>query len=255
MSQTATSVSKSRSNDKSSSGGAEEPSRAEWLERLDATHLQRGDLNRLVMDYLVTEGFKEAADKFRLEANVAPPVPLDSLDERIRIRDCLQEGRVLEAVALLNSVRPELLDTDRCLLFHLRQQHLIELIREGRTEEALAYAQDHLSECGEENPQVLAELERTLALLAFEEPSSSPFGDLLHPSQRQKVASEVNAALLHDQGHHTPPARPQLSGLLRLLLWAQDQLDQAQGNSSGSRGGAGALRYPRVTQLANPFPQ
>lgn len=271
MSQSATSVSKSRSSDKASSGGgAEEPSRAEWLERLDATHLQRGDLNRLVMDYLVTEGFKEAADKFRLEANVVPPVPLDSLDERIRIRDCLQEGRVLEAVALLNSLRPELLDNDRCLLFHLRQQHLIELIREGRTEEALAYAQDHLSECGEENPQVLGELERTLALLAFEEPQTSPFGDLLHPSQRQKVASEVNAALLQDdhRGGEGPlsstpsSSRPQLAGLLRLLLWAQDQLDQAQGSGSGNnnRGGGGGtgggvIRYPRVTQLANPFPQ
>lgn len=243
MSQSSTSLSKSRSSDKATPS-TEEPNRTEWLERLDGVHLHRSDLNRLVMDYLVTEGFKEAADKFRLEAGVVPPVPLDSLDERIRIRDCLQEGRVLEAVALLNGLRPELLDNDRCLLFHLRQQHLIELIREGRTEEALAYAQDHLSECGEENPQVLSELERTLALLAFEEPQSSPFGDLLHPSQRQKVASEVNAALLEDQS----TTRPQLSVMLRLMLWAQDHLDQLPP-------GAPRLRYPRVTQLADPFPQ
>lgn len=220
-----------------------EANRAEWLEKLDKVHLRRGDLNRLVMDYLVTEGFKEAADKFRLEAGVVLPVPLDTLDERIRIRDCLQEGRVLEAVSMLNGLRPELLDNDRCLLFHLRQQHLIELIREGRTEEALAYAQDHLSECGEENPQVLSELERTLALLAFEEPQSSPFGDLLHPSQRQKVASEVNAALLEDQN-----PRPQLSVVLRLLLWAQEQLEQLPP-------GVPRTRFPKVTQLADPYPQ
>ncbi|KAL3250422.1 hypothetical protein MRX96_055493 [Rhipicephalus microplus] len=243
MSQSSASLSKSRSSDKATAS-VEEPNRVEWLERLDRVHLHRTDLNRLVMDYLVTEGFKEAADKFRLEAGVVPPVPLDTLDERIRIRDCLQEGRVLEAVALLNGLRPELLDNDQCLLFHLRQQHLIELIREGRTEEALAYAQDHLSECGEENPQVISELERTLALLAFEEPQSSPFGDLLHPSQRQKVASEVNAALLEDQS----TTRPQLSVMLRLLLWAQEQLEQLPP-------GAPRLRFPRVTQLADPFPQ
>lgn len=65
--------------------------------------------------------------------------------------------------------------------------HLIELIRNNRIEEALAFAQSHLSEAGEEDPSVLAELERTVALLAFEEPLKSPFGDLLAPSHRQKV--------------------------------------------------------------------
>ncbi|CAN8003905.1 unnamed protein product [Ixodes hexagonus] len=239
MSQHMAPLGKSRSGDKQPQ--ADEPSREEWLQRLEGVHIQRADMNRLIMNYLVTEGFKEAAEKFKLESGVTSPVDLDSLDERIRIRDCIQQGRVLEAVALLNDIRPELLDNDRYLLFHLQQQHLIELIREGRTEEALAYAQDHLSERGEENPQVLSELERTLALLAFEEPQTSPFGDLLHPSHRQKVASEVNAALLEDQ--HSP--RPQLAVLLRLLLWAQDQLDNHQGQTK--------LRYPKITQLANPF--
>lgn len=34
---------------------------------------------------------------------------------------------------------------------------------------------------------MLAELERTLALLAFEDPANCPFGDLLNSSHRQKV--------------------------------------------------------------------
>ena len=73
----------------------------------------------------------------------------------------------------------------------LQQQHLIELIRQRNIEAALDYAQTHLAERGEENPDILTELERTLALLAFEEPEKSPFGELLHLSQRQKV-SEFN---------------------------------------------------------------
>ncbi len=76
-------------------------------------------------------------------------------------------------------------------LFVLQQQHLIELIRERNIEGALDFAQSHLAERGEENPEILSELERTLALLAFEEPEASPFGDLLHPSQRQKVSETV----------------------------------------------------------------
>lgn len=64
---------------------------------------------------------------------------------------------------------------------------MIELIRGERIEEALAFAQSHLSESGETDPSVLGELERTLALLAFEDPASSPFGDLLKPAHRNKV--------------------------------------------------------------------
>ena len=68
-----------------------------------------------------------------------------------------------------------------------QQQHLIELIREKNVEAALEFAQIHLAEQGEDNPEILAELEKTLALLAFEDPENSPFRELLHPSQRQKV--------------------------------------------------------------------
>lgn len=69
----------------------------------------------------------------------------------------------------------------------LKQLHLIELIKEGNIEEALVFAQAKLSEVGEGNPTILTELERTLALLAFEEPQKSPFADLLQTTHRQKV--------------------------------------------------------------------
>lgn len=72
-------------------------------------------------------------------------------------------------------------------LYIFQQQHLIELIRAQNIKAALDFAQTYLGEHGEENPTILNELERTMALLAFENPEESPFGELLHPSQRQKV--------------------------------------------------------------------
>ena len=62
--------------------------------------------------------------------------------------------------------------------------------RSGQIEEALAFAQSQMSEAGENNPEVLSELERTLALLAFEKPQNSPFADLLDQSHR--IVSESN---------------------------------------------------------------
>lgn len=82
-----------------------------------------------------------------------------------------------------------------CLLSS-QQQHLIELIRQGDIEGALTYAQSHLAEHGEEDNKVLPELERTLALLAFEQPDKSPFSDLLEVSQRQKVKYDIKETMM-----------------------------------------------------------
>lgn len=211
----------------------EEVSKEDWIHRLNETQVTRADMNKLIMNYLVTEGFKESAEKFRLETGVQPTIDLNELDDRIKIRDKIQNGCIEDAISLVNSLHPELLDNDRYLYFHLQQQHLIELIRQRNIEGALDYAQTHLAERGEENPDILTELERTLALLAFEDPEKSPFGELLHLSQRQKVASELNAAILEVD------ATPKLANLLKLLLWSQEELDKKK------------IKYPRMTDIAS----
>lgn len=181
-------------------------------------------------------GFKEAAEKFQLESGVEPDVDLSSLDNRILIREAVQEGRIQEATHLVNQLHPELLDNDRYLYFHLQQLHLIELIRAGKIEDALSFAQTQISEAGESNPEVLNELERTLALLAFEKPQNSPFSDLLDQTQRQKVASELNAAILKQE--HQEYRSPRMVNILKLILWAQAELDKRN------------IGYPKMTDLA-----
>jgi hypothetical protein len=209
----------------------------EWLDSLQLLQVTRVDMNRLIMNYLVTEGFKEAADKFRMESGVEPMVDLDTLDERLRIREAIQEGRIQEAIALINELHPELLDTNNHLYFHLLQQHTIELIRAKQVAEALDFAQTHLAEKGMENGDMLPEIECTLALLAFEKPETSPYGELLQPSQRQKVASEVNSALLLAADSRDSSSR--LANLLKLLLWAQDELDSSK------------AKYPKMSNLVS----
>lgn len=72
-----------------------------------------------------TEGFKEAAEKFRMESGIEPSVDLDSLDERIKIREMILKGQIQEAIALINSLHPELLDTNRYLYFHLQVKETV----------------------------------------------------------------------------------------------------------------------------------
>lgn len=69
----------------------------------------------------------------------------------------------------------------------------------------------------------MEELERTMALLAFDDTTVSPVGDLLHSSQRQRTASELNAAILTSQSQEKDPKLP---SMLKMLVWAQDELDE-----------------------------
>ncbi|KAJ1729800.1 hypothetical protein LPJ72_004783 [Coemansia sp. Benny D160-2] len=195
------------------------------------------------MNYLIIEGYKDAAEKFSEESGLHSTVDLGSIEERMQIRFAIQNGDIKAAIERVNDLNPDLLDTDPRLYFHLQQQQLIELIRQGKAEEALEFAQEELAPHGEEHPELLRELERTMALLAFDNVVSvsansagahmSPLADLLGFAHRQKTANELNAALL---AAHSQPKEPKLPALLQLLAWTQDQLDRK-------------ATYPRINNI------
>lgn len=70
--------------------------------------------------FIQIEGFKEAAEKFSVEANIKPPMDLDQLDERIRIRTAIQNGQFQEAMRMVTALHPEILDDNSQLYFHLQ---------------------------------------------------------------------------------------------------------------------------------------
>ncbi|KAG6519965.1 hypothetical protein ZIOFF_016994 [Zingiber officinale] len=136
-----------------------------------------------------------------------------------------------------------ILDTNPQLYFHLQQQRLIELIRSGKIEEALEFAQEELAPRGEENQSFLEELEKTVSLLVFEDAKNCPYGDLLDVSQRLKTASELNAAILTSQSHEKDPKLP---SMLKMLIWAQNQLDEKAVYPKINNLTAAALEDPEI---------
>lgn len=290
-----------------------------WLqENLDSMQLKRSEMNELIMDYLVHEGFKEAAERFREEAGIdlsnfgysdacssgitrtnpnsrqhqqqttrrtsAPrrdvgagqndistaassshqssssgsshQIIMDTgksttattdettttnelngsssnwltrietvemMDKRVEIRHHIEEGDILRAKSLINLHYPELLDNHRDLYFKLQQQHLIELIRQQKINEVLNYVHEQLSvdELGD-----LTEMEKTLALLAYENPDKSPYANLLKTSHRLQLASEINDIILQDTTGSVEPYKPRLVTLLKLLFWTQNELER-----------------------------
>ncbi|XP_042419574.1 protein GID8 homolog [Zingiber officinale] len=197
--------------------------RDEWERKLKDVKITKEDMNKLIMNFLVTEGYVDTAEKFRIESGTEPGVDLATITDRMTVKQALQSGNVEDAIEKVNDLNPTILDTNPQLYFHLQQQRLIELIRSGKIEEALEFAQEELAPRGEENQSFLEELEKTVALLVFEDVKNCPYGDLLDVSQRLKTASELNAAILTSQSHEKDPKLP---SLLKKLIWTQNQLDE-----------------------------
>ncbi|PVU90773.1 hypothetical protein BB561_004725 [Smittium simulii] len=214
----------------------------EWEKKMQESEISTLDMNKLIMEYLVIEGYKEAAENFSSETGLAPCVDLETIQERMLIRNSIQNGNIQAATELVNELNCELLETEPELFFKLKQQQLIELIREGKIEEALEFAQEELAVKGEEFPELLPELEKTMALFAVDLNScsnSSPklshldsaiahnpdipedIEQLLGYKQRQKLASKLNSALLAAQNQ---PSESRLPSLLYLLVWSQKLL-------------------------------
>lgn len=59
------------------------------------------------MDYLISEGYPSAAQKFATEANIQLKVDVDSIRERVEIRNAIYTGNILSAIEKINELDPE----------------------------------------------------------------------------------------------------------------------------------------------------
>ncbi|KAF6167608.1 hypothetical protein GIB67_031191 [Kingdonia uniflora] len=187
--------------------------RDEWEKKLKQVKIRKEDMNKVVMNFLVTEGFVDAAQRFQMESGTQPDTDLATITDRMAVKNAVQCGNVEDAIEKVNDLNPEttmglwsetpaarnkelsrgirvhvtpliiskhsvnlsvdssfvsvlvnrsvlvtsvrqirkILDTNPQLFFHLQQQRLIELIRNGKVEEALEFAQEELAPRGEEN--------------------------------------------------------------------------------------------------------
>jgi len=185
-------------------------------------NMTRSELNAVIMNYLVTEGYQEASQLFKVEANIEPDAALEPVEVRVQVREALYKGQITNAILLLNEYYPEVLGNNHDLCFRLQLQHLVELIRAGQCDAALEFAQTYLAEHGQRNPELLGDLERAMALLAFQDPFDSPFADVLLETQRYKLASQVNSSILNSANL---PSTSKIELFYKLMLWVHHELD------------------------------
>ena len=201
--------------------GLEAVSELEWKDRLQAIDVNHATMNRLVMDYLIIEGHKEAAESFMEESGTDAGVDLATVGQRMAIRSAVESGNVSEALERVKQLDLPIFESNPDLNFRMLQLAVVEMIRSGNTSEAIECAQRDLAPLVESAPHLLPELERTMMLLAYEEANTSPEAALLSLEHRQSAASALNAAILGAQNQDSDSKLPMM---LRMLQWAQDEL-------------------------------
>lgn len=187
-------------------------------------------LHELVVEYLIFSGYKEAAELLVKDADLPSPIQpvvaniknVDTLEQRNEIRNAIIIGDLETALKLINQITPNLLNSNQKLQFKLLRQQLVELIRNKEVEKVLSFAQTNLADkCANIPPELFTKLEQTYALLAFDNPENSPFGNLMSLNQRNMLAYEVNEAIL--AALHKPLIS-RLEQLFRFMVWNQHQL-------------------------------
>ena len=59
------------------------------------------------MDYLVSEGYPRAAEKFAKEANIQLPLEEESIKSRVEIRQAIHAGDIDTAITMINDMNPQ----------------------------------------------------------------------------------------------------------------------------------------------------
>ncbi|TKR87782.1 hypothetical protein L596_012129 [Steinernema carpocapsae] len=151
----------------------------------------------LVLNYLITEGYGEVAEALCEESGLVCPEDSNNVQDRMEIRKAIvDEGDIDRALTMLNTLTPGLLDQDPDVGFLIKQQQIIELVRNEKLHEALTLGEKCMAHASQMGESLIQEMEKTFSLLAFDEPEKSLYGSLMDPLHRQLVANSVNSAVL-----------------------------------------------------------
>ncbi|KXS99689.1 hypothetical protein AC578_9933 [Pseudocercospora eumusae] len=107
-------------------------------------------LDRLLVDYLLRQGYTQSARELAAEKHIQELVDVDVFDECGRIEASLAQGRTQECLSWCSENKQPLKKINSKLELELRLQQFIELARSGSQVEAIMHARKHLA--GEQDP-------------------------------------------------------------------------------------------------------
>ncbi len=115
-----------------------------WNEEMAKLRINRREMNKIVLNYLIIEGYKDAVEKFVKETGIEAEYDRGLLDRRMKVRSLIITGKIDNAIDEINDINSEILENNPSIHFSLQKQKLIEIIKQNKIEEALLFAQNKL---------------------------------------------------------------------------------------------------------------
>ncbi|KAL6492809.1 hypothetical protein OROGR_032568 [Orobanche gracilis] len=206
--------------------------RAKQQSNIDGICIPQDASYGIVRSYFQHYGYEETLELFDIAAkSTVPPISLvpvnDSneeksmyaLNHRKTLRELIMSGKIDETFVALRNLYPRIVqgcgfnmfsttriamrfldiasvdDDTSTICFLLHCQEFIELVRDGKLQDAIVYGRSEFDKF--KKLSVFSDLVKDCAaLLAYEEPNKTSVGYLLRESQRELVADAVNAMIL-----------------------------------------------------------
>lgn len=168
-------------------------------------------LDRWLVDWTLRNGKERTAKRIARDKNIQTLVDIDLFSDIKRIEDALAQHSCIEALAWCSENKAALRKTKSTLEFELRLQEFIELARQRRNEEAIAYMKKHLVQWQETH---FEEIKRVSALFAF--PPTTTCGPYKRLYDVGRWANLIHFFRLAIYNLNTLPDEP----LLHLSLYA-----------------------------------
>lgn len=176
-------------------------------------------IDTLVLDWLIRSGYQSTFTKLPASGCSQAQTQAQSLQFRAQIGALIKKGAILEAISAIESAQVPnnreviILNTKieslknipagplplPQLIYILKLQHFLELLRLRQTPSALAWIQTHLITSAPEGFESV--LQETLGVLGYAEPESSPVAWMFEQPRRYlALAALTNSSLYHAYG-------------------------------------------------------
>lgn len=140
-----------------------------------------------MIDYLLREGFHMSASKFAKDMNIEALVDIEIFANARKIEDSLKNRSCAEGLQWWNDNKSRLkkLKPPSTFEFDLRLQEYIELVRNRKLKDAIAYSQKYFSQWRETH---MKEIQQAMALLAFAPNTAcAPYKDFFDEARWTKI--------------------------------------------------------------------
>ncbi|KAF9445807.1 hypothetical protein P691DRAFT_805203 [Macrolepiota fuliginosa MF-IS2] len=168
-------------------------------------------LDRWLVDWTLRTGKERTAKRIARDKDIETLVDIDLFSDIKRIEDALARHSCTEALAWCSENKAALRKIKSTLEFELRLQEFIELARQRRSQEAIAYTKKHLIQWQETH---FEEIKRASALLVF--PPTTTCGPYKRLYDYSRWANLIRSFRLAIYNLNTLPNEP----LLHLALYA-----------------------------------